>query len=890
MRWLWASVVLCSMFWLNAVYIFTPPWPGSIWLVILAILLAGAGLRSVAVKDVHPVWLAGLIPIGVAVWTLPGSYALPAILVGAGLLLLAAARMSKHLAWVGLPVGLVGLMLSVQMACLPVLYMVSARVHDVRWLTPLFYGLARIFEPQASLSEGRLIIHYVNDNFQFLTRPESLGLIPGALIFAAGCVALATGKRFVRSILSLLVLVVGYSILRYVFLIFLTVRTNSAGVFWLPLPVALSYIPLALALFAVGRPKHLRGERGFKLARARGLVVYPAAALIAAAVFAIVGFFAYQDAGIRKQGRILIDELHSDWEWTTLKYDTQWYGRKSGYNYYCLADYLNHHYTVEATRDSLLPPLLSHYDVVMLKTPTSPYGESEINALVDFVRNGGGLWLIGDHTNVFGTSTYLNAVAARFGLRFRYDSTYDLRTMALSRYSRPPVFAHPTVAFLPMFLFATSCTMECPFISENMILGYGLKAMELDYARTSFFPRRTENSYGYGLFVQQGGVKYGKGRVAGFTDSTCFSNFFMFIPGKPELALATVEWLNRLNRFAWVNGALLAAGLLSLAGSILLLRRLARPEQAGVAGVVALWAVAGFLGLALAIVVYDGHVRRAYGLPQPHTDFTRVAFESEHSTFTLPTMGLTKYPAVSLHTFYVWTQRLGLVPSYESSLEDALARGNLVVVANPTVPLDEPELKSLDSYLEAGGRLLVIVDPLNQGDAEAELLADLGVEVERSEYDVLRGIEPAGGGAGGEAAPLDYRMGPGDIPIGEEALSGPGPAPEGMDAGITQAEEETSPEIPPLDIMDLEGNFLVRAARPTGLLGGTPLLRLSDGRVVLVEVTRGKGRAFVFADFSLFTVLNMGHTGEPIDERRRNISELEYSILRTSLAPDVSAN
>lgn len=64
------------------------------------------------------------------------------------------------------------------------------------------------------------------------------------------------------------------------------------------------------------------------------------------------------------------------------------------------------------------------------------------------------------------------------------------------------------------------------------------------------------------------------------------------------------------------------------------------------------------------------------------------------------------------------------------------------------------------------------------------------------------------------------------------------------------------------------------------------MLRLSDGRTVLVEASVGKGRALVFADFFLFTVENMGHTGEPIDERRRSISELEYRIIRRALAQD----
>jgi hypothetical protein len=583
----------------------------------------------------------------------------------------------------------------------------------------------------------------------------------------------------------------------------------------------------------------------------------------------VIGFFAYHDGGIRKQGRILIDELHSDWEWTTLKYDTEWYGRKSGYNYYCLAEYLNLYYTVDASRDSLLPDLLADYDVVMLKTPTSPYSRREISALVEYVRQGGGLWLIGDHTNVFGTSTYLNQVAGRFGLKFRYDSTYDLLTMALSRYTPPPIFAHPVVTSLPTFLFATSCTMESPLVSENMIIGYGLKAMDLDYAGQSFFPRKTDQNYGFGVFVQQGGVKYGKGRVAGFTDSTCFSNFFMFIPGKPELALATIEWLNRANRIAWVNPLLLVGGLLSLAGAGLVIRRWERAQQA------ALTTAAGFLGLAVAVIVYDGHVRQAYRTPEAHRDFTQVAFEAEHSAFTLPTMGLTKRPERSLHTFYVWTQRLGFFPCYERTFEDALVKGDLVVVANPAVRFGSAEIHALEAYLQGGGRLLVLVDPLNRGQAQTELLEVLGLELDVVEEDRLRGVEREDHV---RAAPTPHG------PLAEETgLEAEPFGPSASMGKVAVEDDSTMADIEPLDIVDLGGKVLARGARPTGLSGGSPLLRLSDGRAALVETRVGAGRVFAFSDFSLFTVEHMGHTGEPLDRRRRAISELEYWMVREIL-------
>jgi hypothetical protein len=666
MRWLWVTVFFTSVFWLRSLPVFTPASDRWIWLIIPAILAAAPALKKAAVKEFDLRWLFALIPFGLSIWLLPFPFNLPALLCALALALFASNRLSSALGWAGLPVGLVGLMLSVQAAVFPFLYLISSRIHELPFLTPFFYWLARAFDPGASLSEHQLIIRYTYDVFEFPARLEALGFIPLCLMAAGGVVILAVWKRAWRAYAGLFGLIAGYAVLRYLYLVFLVVKYRSAGVLWLPLPMALSLAPLILILAGIpvfnrhsltvsagpsGASPGKGGDSpaGQSSGRADGglnlRLSWPgrrymllAAGLAAATALGVTGLFAYHDPGARKQGRVLIEELHSDWEWTTRAYDTTWYGRKSGYNYYCLAEYLNHYYHVEASRDSLLPGLLSRFDVVMLKTPTTPYSEREIDALVDFVEAGGGLWLIGDHTNVFGTSTHLNRLAARFGLRLRYDATYDLKTLALSVFRPPPVFRHPVTAYLPDYLFATSCTLEAPLLSENMILGYGLKAAALDYARTSFFPNKNDQNYSFGVFVQQGGVKRGKGRVAIFTDSTCFSNFFMFMTGKPELALATVEWLNRINRFAWVKVPLLILALAGLAG---LVRVSLRRERARILAVVL---PGTLLGLAAAVLIYDGLVRSTYRLPEPHTDYVHIAFESEHSGIELPIARLIKNP------------------------------------------------------------------------------------------------------------------------------------------------------------------------------------------------------------------------------------------------------
>jgi hypothetical protein len=298
----------------------------------------------------------------------------------------------------------------------------------------------------------------------------------------------------------------------------------------------------------------------------------------------------------------------------------------------------------------------------------------------------------------------------------------------------------------------------------------------------------------------------------------------MFMTGKPELALGTVEWLNRANRIAWVKVVLLILGLACLAGLIGFVRRWDRART------LATVLPGTMLGVALAVLVYDGLVRRSYVLPEPHTDYVHVAFESEHSGIELPTVRLITNPEMSLHTFYVWTQRLGFFPSIESSLEEALEKGDLVVIANPVVPFEPDELAGLAEYVRSGGKLLVLMDSLNDSGAQPQILESLAA-CEAGEPGWI------------EAAPDSVRP----------------------------------------YIVSLKGERITPSARPAALKCGTARLNLSDGGTVLAESTLGEGRVFIFSDFLLFADRNMGHTGEPLDRGKHGIFELEYWMLRELL-------
>ena len=83
--------------------------------------------------------------------------------------------------------------------------------------------------------------------------------------------------------------------------------------------------------------------------------------------------------------------------------DTEWYGDFPTYSFTSLAEWLGKWYAVDVNTSRVYDDeLLSGYDVLILKTPEEPIPDAEIAAIDRFVRRGGGLLLVGDHTNLLG--------------------------------------------------------------------------------------------------------------------------------------------------------------------------------------------------------------------------------------------------------------------------------------------------------------------------------------------------------------------------------------------------------------------------------------------------------------------------------------------------------
>jgi len=262
------------------------------------------------------------------------------------------------------------------------------------------------------------------------------------------------------------------------------------------------------------------------------------------------------------------------------------------------------------------------------------------------------------------------------------------------------------------------------------MLGSRLGRENIDYSHMNFFGNIKANiNDEYGLFIQATALKFGKGRVVAFSDSTVFSNFSMFFKGKPELALGIMEFLNRKNRqtYKLLKFFLIVVSVLGVLAVFILFKFNHLNNLPFSIMIVSFVLFASILGgnlLSTSLNAFN------YKQPLPHTPYPRIYFDKSISYYQLP--GLVERISanspdaeICFDAFYTAVQRLGYYPALTPSLNEATSTGDLVVIINPRKTLDSEHLLSVQKFLQEGGKLLIL-ENTGKNHRYAEQFAALG--------------------------------------------------------------------------------------------------------------------------------------------------------------------
>ena len=287
---------------------------------------------------------------------------------------------------------------------------------------------------------------------QFPVDLDSLGILPPLLFagFSVVCLLFAApnGAAAVRGAAWIVLVVFGTMVLRWVLstLLFLFMtdfigyETEELPIlpFFKPGLIAALYLPFFLAAAVIlqrrigrlpgpGDPPHFSPA--------------PPRPWICAVLLLLLAVVLWEPAGSPKEGEVLINTFHAQWSRTDRPYDRTWYGPGAGYNYACMRRLFERFYPTRELKTRLSPEALARASVLVLYDPDRAFTAEELRAIHEFVEKGGGIFLVGDHTNVFGTTSHLNTVCRPFGFIFRDDVLFDLDEDFFQLYDVPRTYS-----------------------------------------------------------------------------------------------------------------------------------------------------------------------------------------------------------------------------------------------------------------------------------------------------------------------------------------------------------------------------------------------------------------------------------------------------------------
>ncbi len=629
---------------------------------------------------------------------------------------------------------------------------VTARSHELPWPFPsLLYSISRLLGFRAALDGTNLglysprAVHLLGATWELLLDPPTLSFLAGGIVMLCLWTPVTPPKgkhkfSLTKRLAALVMLIAAWLPFRAAILISIFMhRALRTGYDEEPALMSQFWNPWLLSVFLLGpvllslrfvQPRGLLGKPAVGGQRALNLeptVTFlkhlGAVVLTLTGAFCLIMGLLLDLPGQRKQDRVMVDEYHSTWEPTNKPFDTNWYGHDSGYNYYCIYNYCSHFYDMSRLNTPLDDATVQNCDVLVVKVPTSRYDPEEIKVIERFVERGGGLLLIGEHTNVFNTGTHINDIAQIFGFSFRYDCLFDIDTIYTQLYNLPLV-PHPIIQSMPPFNFAVSCSIDPGrSLSRMVIRSTSLKNLLADYHASNFYPQVEDKAeMRYGAFVQLLTARHGAGRVVAFTDSTVFSNFATFEPGKAELMLGMLEWLNHRNSPYPIRLLLILLGFMFLAVGLALCQR---PNVA--------WLImvsAGVFGWAIAVISTRAIHKYAMPLPKAVRPMVEVVVDRTVCDAPLSRSGFIAGTRDGFGIFERWILRLGYFTSRKRNT-DALT-GDVLVFTHPNRPVTSEFREELVNYVAAGGKVLILDSPQNTESTANSLLYPFGLNVNRS--------------------------------------------------------------------------------------------------------------------------------------------------------------
>lgn len=448
-------------------------------------------------------------------------------------------------------------------------------------------------------------------------------------------------------------------------------------------------------------------------------------------------------------------------------------------------------YNASILEEPISPGSLEGVSVLILETPEETYTSEEIDYLTDFVNNGGGLFVLGDHTNIMDCYNTLNPILHKFGLHlnFDYSMLWEPHFASLAGFDSTEETAGATLTLNrsdALILYALKYTTWADLGDWAAI----------DHAYLGdVVPQKNEQ---YGVLPICAAVNYGKGRVVAIANSDSMSG--------PNL-LYNYGFINRIMGYLNYENSFLKDTWFQVLLVVLVLLGIFRTRLASIPPLI----------ISIALVLMLVQIQAAISeTPEPSNlialDIGHVNIEGYGSPH--------QYKNVF---FSIFAQHYGFNPVLTKEVPKDMEKYKAYVTMGPTESFSPEEAQRLKSYVQDGGTLVVFDGyhsdtPANtSNNAANSLIKDFGLYLNGSLL--------------GEISYFNYTTWGFNLPYLQQTRIG------------------IVPQDNPL-MKDIHGNITMYSA--VEILGGTPLALYNNTTPVMALQSLGSGRIIVIGDHTIF--------------------------------------
>lgn len=359
--------------------------------------------------------------------------------------------------------------------------------------------------------------------------------------------------------------------------------------------------------------------------------------------------------------------------------------------------------------------LLKNIDVFVVINPKKQFTDSEHRIIWSYIKNGGSILVIGDHTNLKGIQKPLNNLLRPVNIKYRFDSALPTNKNFnwIPCYHLMPSPVTQNIESLDEIQIGIGASLDISFDSFPVVIGkYSLSDAgnhsRIDEAYTGDFEYNPGEQIGDVILVAA--AYYGNGKVMVFGDSTPFSNLAM--SSSIDFANMVFNWLSSSDTGA-IRYVQILISLVLLFTSMISLKFLT--DKVDLRNLPVFLCVGLIMSMSINSVcsVEDEIGGSIAYIDWSHNErFNLDKFKNNSLTGTMLNLARNKFLPIILRDFS----------------EERIMNSDIFLLNAPTQILKSDEISILKNFMRNGG-LVILATGYEDRDASLNFLKEFGLDI-----------------------------------------------------------------------------------------------------------------------------------------------------------------